>query len=122
MCVMQNSLHSTAGTKHIDNMQFFLFLAIIISLSVVSHSSLHDGMRDEGRSLSSLTYQDCKDMSRTPEFQDNYSTWEEQVCLFWLYGFGKEEAEQYATLSIEDGDLDRNGVIDGEEFFGRPNP
>ncbi|XP_052057662.1 uncharacterized protein LOC127698303 [Mytilus californianus] len=119
---MKNSLSSIASIKHIDNMQLFLFLSIMISLSVVSHSSSRDGMKDVRRSLSSLTYQDCKDMIKTPEFNDNYSTWEEQMCLYWLYGFEKEEAEQFATDTIEDGDLDKNGAIDGEELYGRPNP
>ncbi|VDI68653.1 Hypothetical predicted protein [Mytilus galloprovincialis] len=97
-------------------MQFFLFLAIMISLSVVSHSSPLHRMKD------SLTKQDCRNMMRTPEFDDNYSTWTEQMCLFWVYGFEQKEAERYATATIEDGDLDKNGVIDGEELFGRPNP
>ncbi|XP_076095441.1 uncharacterized protein LOC143066379 isoform X2 [Mytilus galloprovincialis] len=97
-------------------MQFFLFLAIMISLSVVSHSSTLHGMKN------SLTKQDCRNMMRTPEFNDNYSTWTEQMCLFWVYGFEQKEAERLATATIEDGDLDKNGVIDGEELFGRPNP
>ncbi|XP_063425967.1 uncharacterized protein LOC134709749 isoform X2 [Mytilus trossulus] len=103
-------------------MQFFLFLAIMILLSVVSHSSPFHRMKVVNRPVSSLTKQDCRNLMRTPEFNDDYSTWTEQMCLFWVYGFEQKEAEQYATATIEDGDLDKNGAIDGEELFGRPNP
>lgn len=65
-----------------------------------------------------LTYQDCMDMRKNPEFEDNYNTWEEQVCLYWWwYGIKKEKAVKYATLSIEDGGLDKNGAINGEGIF-----
>ena len=50
---------------------------------------------------------------KSPEYNDKTNTLEELVCMFWAYGFSKEEAEKMAAQSILNGDLDKNGVIDG---------
>lgn len=65
--------------------------------------------------------QECRDLSKTPEFNDDTQTYDELMCLYWLYGFTKEESEQMAAQTLKEGDFDGNGVINGNENYGNPN-
>ncbi|VDI37030.1 Hypothetical predicted protein [Mytilus galloprovincialis] len=58
---------------------------------------------------------ECKDLLEKPEIDDDKMTREELVCIYWSSGGSQKDAEKKADKSIQEGDENGNGVIDGDE-------